>query len=146
MIEQLTKNNNEIEYYYSIGSIHGEIRMMLSKYIYNDNCFNEIISLYESKFGKINNLNMNFSNNTITFDIHTSSLKFQENFAFCMYCIIKNKINELYDCIDLFEKSNPKCGLIKDNIDLLLNNNYYITLFRTSFIKHKNSTSCIIQL
>ena len=146
MIEQLTNNNNEIEYYYNIGSIHGDIRMMLSKYVYNDSCFNEIVTLYENKFGKMDNVNYNFTTNIITLDIKGDSLDFQNRFAHCMYCVIRNKLNELNDLIDLFERNNPKYGMIKDNIDILLNDSYYITLFRTSFIKHKNSTSCIIQL
>ena len=37
MIDQITNNNQEIEMYYHMGSIHGEIRMMLNKYIYNQN-------------------------------------------------------------------------------------------------------------
>ncbi len=145
MIGKITNNINEIEFYYNIGSIHGEIRMMLSRYVYNELTFNEIISLYEKRFGKIENLYINLSAHTITFDIKDSTLKFQEKFASCMYKIISTKINPLNDCIELFEKQNPKYEVIRDNLDLLANENYYITLFRTSFIKHENSTSCIIQ-
>lgn len=146
MIDKITKNNNEIEYYYNIGSLHGDIRMMLSKYVYDEVCFNEIIAVYGKLFGEVKNLNIDLNSNRIVFDIKGSSLKFQENFAHCMYCVIKGKLNTLHDCINLFEKQNPKYKIISESIDILMNSNYYITLFRPSFIKHENSTSCIVQL
>ena len=129
MIDKITNNNNEIEYYYNIGSIHGDIRMMLSRYVYDEICFSQIINLYSNLFGKVENLNINLESNKITFDIQSSTLKFQENFAHCMYSIINTKLNSLHDCIDLFEKENPKYNIIKENIDILMNSNYYITLF-----------------
>ena len=146
MIDKITKNNHEIEYYYNIGSIHGDIRLMLSRYVYNEFCFNEVIALYERLYGKVKNLIIDTSLNRITFDIDGQDLKLQNKFSHCLYSVLSTKLSSLHDCIDLFEKENPKYQAIKDNIDLLMDENYYIAVFRVSFINHEKSTSCIIQL
>lgn len=146
MIDKLTTNNNEIEYYYNIGSIHGDIRMMLNKYTYNEIFFNDVISYYEKTYGKVSNVNINIGISRIAFDIKGNTLKFQEKFAKSLYHVLSSFLESLCGCVDLFEKDNPKYKEIKENINILSNESYYITLFRTSFIKHENSTSCIIQL
>ena len=146
MIDQITKNNSEIESYYNIGSIHGDIRMMLSKYIYDEICLREIVDLYHKSVEEVINVNINSSSNTITFDIMGQTMTFQERFAKCMYLVVGSMIEKLNDCIDMFEMNNPKYKIVKDNINLLADEKYYITLFRTAYIKHEKSTSCIIQL
>lgn len=147
MISQITNNNNEIESYYDMGSIHADIRILLNNYIYNDITCGGIVDLYSKLYGEVLNLNMDFSRNTIIFDIRKNSLNFKKEFAHCMYSVISNKITELQSYVDLFEKENKKFVEHKDKISSFLNDeSYYITLFRTTFIKHEDCTSCIIQL
>lgn len=146
MIDQITKNNIDIESCYNIGSIHGDIRMMLSKYIYDEITLKQVIDMYSATFGDIYNLNIDLQTNTITFDTTNDTFLFQKEFAHCMYFTIGTLTEKLNDCIDMFEKDNPKYKAIKEKLSILSQEEYYITLFRTAFIKHEKSVSCIIQL
>ena len=146
MIDQITNNNQEIEMYYHMGSIHGEIRMMLNKYIYNQNLFEQVIKLYSQQYGEVDNVNINLENHMITFDIYNDGNTFQNDFSSVLGYMIKTYYNKLNECIDLFEYENPKYKDLKEKIVLLLEPNYYITLFRTAYIKHETCTSCIIHI
>lgn len=145
MIDQIAKNDQEIEMYYHMGSVHGDVRMILNKYFYDESNLRSIIDIYSNKYTKVNNININLTKQTISFDLETETSNFQYNFADAMYSVVSLNYEKILNLIDLFEKENKKYNTIKEIVKFLLDPNYYITLFRTAFIKHESCTSCILQ-
>ena len=145
MIDQIVNNDQEIEMYYQMGSAHGDIRMMLNRYFYDETNLMEIIETYAEKYGPVKNINIDLQKQIISFDIEGNTLDFQDKFATALYTVINYNYDKIINLIDLFEKDNIRYNSIKNTINVLLDPSYYITLFRSAFIKHETCTSCILQ-
>lgn len=146
MIDQITKNEQDVELYYQMGSAHGNIRLMLHKYIYDETTLNEIINEYSERYGKVTDIQINMHERIISFTIYKNSLTFHNEFADAFYKILKNYLYKLESCIKTFEDEDKRNYLL-NSLQNLHNPEYYFTLFRCTFISHENQkTTCMLHL